>query len=82
MSTENEQPAESTLDKFLRFADAVQAAHAASQRPAYAETCPCGGSIEVGQGVPAAERRRARETFLGRHHRCTSPTPPTEEGPR
>lgn len=69
----SEQQSESTLDKFLAFADAVQANAERAHRPAYVETCPCGGSVEVGQGVPAAERRRIRDTFLGRHLLCTPP---------
>ena len=68
-TTESDEP--STLDKFLRFADSVQAAHEKAERPAYSETCPCGGSVEVSRDVPAAERRRVHATFVGRHNDCT-----------
>ena len=59
------------LGVFLSFADKLQAVHERAHRPAYAETCPCGGSIEVSRDVPAAERRRLHANFLGRHIRCT-----------
>lgn len=65
---------ESTLDKFIRFADTVQANSERAHRPAYAETCACGGSVEVAREVPAAERRRIRDTFVGLHQRCTDPS--------
>lgn len=58
------------LDTFIRFADQVQAAHADAQRPAYAETCACGASVEVGRSVDAKERRQIRLRFQGRHRQC------------
>lgn len=63
------------LGTFLRFADAVQANAESARRPAYAETCPCAGSVEVSRDVPAAERRRIREAFAYRHRDCATPTP-------
>lgn len=59
------------LDRFLDFADAVRAAHELAIRPAYTETCPCGGSVEVGQDVSRADLRRIHADFLGRHINCT-----------
>jgi hypothetical protein len=58
------------LGLFLKFADTVQANAALLTRPVYAETCPCGGSVEVGRDAPAAERRRIWSTFIGRHQDC------------
>lgn len=55
---------------FVEFADKIQAAHERGHRPVYAETCPCGGSVEVGRDAPAAERRRIWGTFVGRHQHC------------
>lgn len=65
------EPEPSILDKFLRFADSVQAAHERANRPAYSETCACGAVVEVSRDVPAAERRRIHATFVGRHNDCT-----------
>lgn len=67
-SAENDAP--DPLGTFLRFADAVQANAERAHRPVYAETCPCGGSVEVGRDVTAAERRRIHASFLGRHRDC------------
>lgn len=64
------------LDTFLRFADAVQANAERAHRSVYAETCPCGGSVEVGREATAAERRRIQSMFWGRHQHCR-PAPPT-----
>lgn len=61
------------LGTFLRFADAVQANAENARRPAYAEVCPCGGSVETSRDVPAAERRRIREAFAYRHRDCATP---------
>lgn len=72
-----EQDATDPLGAFLRFADAVQEAHARALRPAYAETCGCGGSVEVGREVSRADLRRIHANFLGRHRDClTTVTPP------
>lgn len=74
------EPEKDALTLFLNFADAVQAHADRAHRPAYTETCPCGGSIEVSRDVPAAERRRLHGNFLGRHIRCTDrSTPPGSE---
>jgi hypothetical protein len=58
------------LGAFLRFADTVQANAERAHRPVYAETCPCGGSVEVGRDATAAERRRIQATFYARHREC------------
>lgn len=58
------------LGTFIRFADQIQAAHAAAHRPAYAETCTCGASVEVAQTVAPAELRRIRTWFQNRHRQC------------
>lgn len=72
MSTENRaEKGPTVLDRFLDFADAVQAHADAAQRPAYTETCRCGSMVEVSRDVPAAERRRIHATFTGRHNDCT-----------
>jgi hypothetical protein len=63
------------LDAIIRFFDSVQAAAERATRPVYAETCCCGGSVEVGREATAAERRRIQANFLGRHMRCTTPAP-------
>jgi hypothetical protein len=67
------QTGETDLDHlalFLRFADTVQAAWERAHRPVYAETCPCGGSVEVGRDASPAERRRIQAAFWGRHREC------------
>lgn len=69
-----------TLDRFLAFADAVQASAEAAHRPAYSETCRCGASVEVSRDVPAAERRRIYTTFIGGHSRCTAHYTPEMPG--
>lgn len=67
----NAPPAEKDpLGAFLRFADAVQVNAERAHRPVYVETCPCGGSVEVGRDVTAAERRRIHAMFCGRHRDC------------
>lgn len=58
------------LGLFLQFADKVQAAHERAHRPAYAETCVCGGSVEVGRDASRADLRRIHANFLGRHRKC------------
>jgi hypothetical protein len=67
MSTKDETD---TLGTFLAFADAVQASAERAHRPAYAETCTCGGSVEVGRDVSRADLRRIHANFLGRHRDC------------
>lgn len=65
--------AETDLDHlglFLQFADTVQAAWERAHRPVYAETCACGGSVEVGREATPAERRRIQAAFYGRHREC------------
>lgn len=75
-STEIDAPVDH-LGLFLQFADAVRAAHERAHRPVYAETCPCGGSVEVGRLAAGAERRRIWSTFVGRHQHClTRVNPP------
>jgi hypothetical protein len=69
----SEQPTErDPLTTFLKFADAVQANAERAHRPAYAETCTCGGSVEVGRDVSRADLRRIHANFLGRHQECTA----------
>lgn len=72
------------LGAFLRFADAVQANTERAHRPAYAETCGCGGSVEVGRDVSRADLRRIHANFLGRHRECLAEvtTPPGEASGR
>lgn len=60
----------SALDKFLAYADRLDDLMGARVRPAYAETCPCGGSVEVGADVPARERGRLTIAFYARHQHC------------
>lgn len=60
------------LGSFLRLADRIQEAHESRTRPAYAETCPCGGRVEVSNAVPAAERRRIHQHFAFHHRECTA----------
>ena len=60
------------LSTFIKFADAVQDGAERAHRPVYAETCPCGGSVEVGRDATAAERRRIQATFFGRHRECAT----------
>ncbi len=67
------------LGIFLKFADSIQATYERAHRPAYTETCVCGGSVEVGRDVSRADLRRIHANFLGRHLDCL-PTP-TEETP-
>jgi hypothetical protein len=64
------------LAAFIRFADTVQATHERAHRPAYAETCPCGGTVEVSRDVSPVERRRIHANFLSRHIRCTAAPAP------
>lgn len=65
---------DTTLDKFLKFADSVQVNADRARRPIYAETCSCGGSIEIGIELSAAERKRNRESFVNRHFNCVKLT--------
>lgn len=74
MTQSAESDAADPLGAFLRFADAVQAAHERAHRPAYAETCACGGSVEVGRDVSRADLRRIHANFLGRHRECRIPS--------
>lgn len=58
------------LGTFLRFADTVQANADRAHRPVYAETCACGGTVEVGRDATRAERTRIHAQFVGRHRDC------------
>lgn len=77
-----------TLETFIRFADNVQANVERANRPAYCETCICGGSVEVGKDVSRADLRRIHANFLGRHRDCVRPAargfglllPPVDDG--
>lgn len=80
MSERDEQDRQDVLGHFLAFADAVQAHAERAHRPAYAETCVCGGSVEVGRDVPRADLRRMYVNFLGRHRDCTTPRTERREG--
>lgn len=62
------------LADFIRFADAAQEQAARAHRPAYAETCGCGGSVEVGKDATRADLRRIHANFLARHARCLHST--------
>ena len=64
----------SPLEQFLAYADKLDDLMGARVRPAYAETCPCGGSVEVGADVPARERARLTGAFHARHRQCTEVT--------
>ena len=58
------------LGIFLKFADSIQVTYERAHRPAYAETCGCGGSVEVGRDVSRTDLRRIHANFLGRHREC------------
>lgn len=60
----------SDLETFLNFADKIQDAYERANRPAYAETCSCGGTIAIDRSVPPVERRRMWTHFQGRHRDC------------
>jgi hypothetical protein len=70
--SDRETTEDGALGTFLRFADTVQANAERAHRPVYAETCPCGGSVEVGRDATAAERRRIQATFYSRHRDCAA----------
>lgn len=70
--SDREATKDDALGTFLWFADTVQANAERAHRPVYAETCPCGGSVEVGRDATAAERRRIQATFYGRHRDCAA----------
>ena len=80
-SGENDAPVDH-LGLFLRFADTVQAAWERAHRPVYAETCPCGGSVEISREASAPERRRIWSTFIGRHQDCLTRVTPPESSAR
>ena len=64
-------PAErDNLGAFLKFADDLKEIRDHYDRPAYAETCTCGATVEVGKGVDRSEQARIRRHFQGRHFRC------------
>lgn len=63
------------LEAFLRFADQMQENLKHDQRPAYAETCCCGGSVELSRDVTGAERRRVSAQFFTTHRFCASGVP-------
>lgn len=66
-------PAErDNLGAFLKFADDLKEIRDHYERPVWAQTCRCGGSIEVGKGCPPAERRRAMANFHGMHRACAA----------
>ena len=71
MTGQQQPTASDLLDRLIGYIDSLQDLANTREVPAYAETCPCGGSVEVAQGVPAAERRRVHVQFVGRHHACT-----------
>lgn len=62
------------LTSFLKFADDMREIHERYRRPAYQETCGCGGSVEVSKEVSPAERRRVWQHFVFRHRDCTAVT--------
>lgn len=68
------------FDRILDYLDALRDFAQASTRPVYAETCPCGGSVEVGREATAAERRRIVANFWGRHRECVPSAPTSQNG--
>lgn len=46
---------------------------AMDDRPAYAETCRCGGSIAVGRETFRMDLRRLHAAWLARHRDCRGP---------
>ncbi|WP_109507323.1 hypothetical protein [Nocardioides speluncae] len=69
------KPARSDVERFLDHLDYLEKvinAAAVQVRPAYAETCSCGGTVEISREIPATERRRMYREFYGRHLRCTT----------
>ena len=58
------------LASFLKFADQMAEIREHYDRPAYAETCTSGATVEVGRSVDRAEQARIRRHFQGRHFRC------------
>lgn len=68
--TADEPSTNDALATFLRFADVVQEQSERAHRPAYTETCMCGGSVEVGRDVTRPDLRRIHANFLGRHRQC------------
>lgn len=58
------------LGAFLKFADDMKEIRDHYERPVWAQTCRCGGSVEVGKGCSPAERRRIVANFYGMHVRC------------
>ena len=61
------------LGRFLDYANRLDSLMGVRHRPAYAETCCCGASCEIGADVEARERRRLANLFIGRHQHCTRP---------
>ena len=70
MADETVQDGRSLLEKFLDYADTLEALMGARVRPAYAETCRCGGQVEIGADVPSRERARLTAAFHARHAAC------------
>jgi hypothetical protein len=62
------------LDRLCKVIDATVEATEIRHRPAYAETCVCGGSVEVGHEVTRADLRRMHAHFVSRHMQCLDRT--------
>lgn len=60
------------LDRLCKVIDATAEATEIQHRPAYAERCLCGGSIEVGHEVNRADLRRMHAQFINRHLGCVT----------
>lgn len=64
---------EDVLGRFIHYADRLDEIMGARTRDAYAETCCCGGSVQIGVDVPARERSQLARHFIARHQHCTRP---------
>lgn len=71
MPEEATYTASDALASFLRFADQMKEIRDNYERPIWAQTCPCGGSVEVDRALPPSERKRVAANWYGMHARCT-----------
>jgi hypothetical protein len=58
------------IERLFDYMDALRDWAEKASSPAYAETCCCGSSVEVGREATPAERRRIAVNFHGRHQTC------------
>lgn len=62
------------LTAFINYANRLDSIMRNSVRPAaYAETCCCGATVEIGSEVDVKERRQLARHFIARHQHCTQP---------